>query len=107
MDKISRKWLSADEIEALGGALGVGRHALRDGTLLLVSYRHGLRVSEALGLLAEQIDQSAGLLHVQRLKNGIDTPLRGDACVRVPLSVCGHWPRDWRATQSPSQRGPR
>ena len=42
----SRENLLPDEVEVLMKAAGqVGRHRLRDRTLILTAYRHGLRVS--------------------------------------------------------------
>ena len=35
--------------------------------------RHGLRVTEAVGLRWDQVDVAKGHLHVRRLKNGIDS----------------------------------
>ena len=57
----------------------MGRHGARDRTLILLAYRHGLRVSELVTLRWEQIDLKAGLVHVARLKNGVSSnhPLRG------------------------------
>ena len=51
----------------------------RDVALIQVTYRHGLRVSEVVALRWEQIDLKQGLLHVNRLKNGVPSthPLRG------------------------------
>jgi len=42
--------------------------------------RHGLRVSEACGLVLEQVVVESRILHVARLKGGLSTthPLRGD-----------------------------
>ena len=40
-------------------------------TMILVTFRHGLRVSELCTLTWDQIDFSHGLIHVRRLKNGI------------------------------------
>jgi len=49
-------------------AKGVLRH---DGKLVgLVAYRHGLRVSELVGLRWSQVDWHPGLLHVRRVKQG-------------------------------------
>ena len=47
--------------------------------MILVAYRHGLRVSELASLRWDQIDLQQGLLHVTRLKHGIASvhPLRG------------------------------
>ncbi len=57
----------------------VGRHGHRDATLLLLAYRHALRVSELVSLLWDAVDLKAGQLHVARLKNGLPSvhPLRG------------------------------
>jgi type 1 fimbriae regulatory protein FimB/type 1 fimbriae regulatory protein FimE len=76
----SREYLTPGEIEQLLAAAGhQGRHGPRDRTLLLLMFRHGLRVSEAVGLRWDQVDLKAGLLHVQRLKHGVPSthPLRG------------------------------
>jgi type 1 fimbriae regulatory protein FimE len=63
----------------MAAALKAGRYGHRDTTLMLVSYRHGFRVSELVALRWEQIDFKAGLMHVSRSKNGIPSvhPLRG------------------------------
>jgi type 1 fimbriae regulatory protein FimB/type 1 fimbriae regulatory protein FimE len=57
----------------------VGRYGHRDATLILLAYRHGLRVSELVAMRWDQIDLEQGLLHVSRVKNGVPSthPLRG------------------------------
>jgi type 1 fimbriae regulatory protein FimE len=75
-----REYLTPGEVSRLLAAAGkLGRHGHRDETLLLLAYRHGLRVSELAALRWDQVDLKAGLLHVSRLKNGIPSvhPLRG------------------------------
>lgn len=75
-----REYLLAEEIERLlDAAKRVGRHGHRDYTAILLAYRHGLRVSELVALRWDMIDLKQGLLHVRRLKNGVDSthPLRG------------------------------
>jgi type 1 fimbriae regulatory protein FimE len=48
----------------------IGRHGHRDASLILLAYRHGLRVSEITALRWDQVDLSQGLLRVNRSKNG-------------------------------------
>jgi integrase len=70
-DRRTREHLTPPEVEKLMAAAGhLGRHGHRDATLILLAYRHGLRVSELVALRSEQIDLKLGLLHVTRLKNG-------------------------------------
>ena len=79
-DLRSREYLTADEIDQLmASARSVGRHGHRDSTLILVAFRHGLRVSELVALRWDMVDLKQGLMHVSRLKNGVNSthPLRG------------------------------
>ena len=79
----SREHLTAAEVERLiEAARGVGRHGQRDAALILLAYRHGLRVSELVGLAWDQLDLERGTLHVNRVK-------RGDAATHplAPLEV--------------------
>ncbi len=79
-DRRSREHLTASEVQALmDAARKTGRHGHRDATLILIAYRHGLRVSELVSLRWDQIDLSQGLLHVARVKNGTPSthPVRG------------------------------
>ena len=75
-----RKHLVSAEVDKLITAAKGTRHATRDHCLLLLMFRHGLRVSEACGLVLSQVDIESRVLHVQRLKDGLSTthPLRGD-----------------------------
>lgn len=77
----TRDHLTPAEVEALIEAAGkVGRHRVRDRALLLVAYRHGLRVSELINLQWDAVDFKAARLHVVRLKKGIPSthPIPGD-----------------------------
>lgn len=89
----SREYLTPAEMETLLIAASTGRHGHRDRTLLLVMYRHGLRVSEAVGLRWEQVDLKGGLLAVQRLKQGVASthPLR-DPELRALRQLRREWP---------------
>jgi type 1 fimbriae regulatory protein FimE len=80
IDRRAREYLTEVEVGALVKAADdVGRHGHRDATLILIAYRHGLRLSELVALRWEQIDLKQGLVHVNRLKNGLPSthPLRG------------------------------
>ena len=67
-DVRTREYLTQDEVDALMAAAGsTGRHRHRDKTLILIAYRHGLRVSELISLRWEQVDLKQGHLHIHRL----------------------------------------
>jgi type 1 fimbriae regulatory protein FimE len=90
----SREYLTPDEVARLLAAAGQrGRHGARDRTLLLLMFRHGLRVSETISLRWDQVDLKAGLLHVQRLKHGVPSthPLRGPE-LRALRQLRRDWP---------------
>jgi len=79
-DDSDRKHLTGREVERLIEATRGSRNEARDRCLLLLMFRHGLRVSEACGLKLDQVDTESRVLHVSRLKGGLSTtqPLRGD-----------------------------
>jgi len=79
-DRRSREYLLPSELEAvMEAAAKVGRHGVRDKTLIMLAFRHGLRVSELVGLRWDMIDLKTGRLHVNRVKKGTPAvhPLRG------------------------------
>ena len=79
-DVRTREYLTDKEVDQLmDAARKAGRHGHRDATLILIGYRHALRVSELVSLRWDQIDLGQGLMHVTRLKNGVDSthPVRG------------------------------
>jgi len=78
--KRSREHLTQSEVDRLiSAARKVGRHGHRDSTMILLAYRHGLRVSELISLRWDAVDLPQGILHVTRVKNGNPAthPLRG------------------------------
>ncbi len=66
----SREHLTEREVERLIEAMKGNRWGHRDATMVLIAFRHGLRASELVDLLWDQVDLEHALLHVRRLKNG-------------------------------------
>ena len=56
------------------------RYGHRDSTMILVTYRHGLRASEVCDLQWHQVELDQGRMHVRRAKTGTPSvhPIRGD-----------------------------
>ena len=79
-DLRTREYLTETEVEKLIKAAGKNRWGHRDATMILVAYRHGLRVSELADLRWDQIDFRHATLHVRRVKQGTPSnhPIRGD-----------------------------
>jgi type 1 fimbriae regulatory protein FimB len=75
-----RLHLTSREVERLIEATKGSRNEARDRCLVLLMFRHGLRVSEACRLKLDQVDADSRVLHVVRLKHGLSTtqPLRAD-----------------------------
>jgi type 1 fimbriae regulatory protein FimB len=75
-----------------------GSHEARDHCLLLLIFRHGLRVTEACRLKLNQVDTKGKVLHIARSKRGFSTthPLRGDE-----LKAIGAWLKQ-RARMKPT-----
>lgn len=75
-----RKYLTPGEVERLLEAAKTTAHPERDRCLILLMFRHGLRVSEALQMPVWAVDIEGRVLHVARLKGGLSTshPLRAD-----------------------------
>lgn len=80
LEQRTREHLFPNEVAAMiSAAKQIGRHGHRNSTLILLAYRHGLRVSELVTLRWEQIDFSGGTIYINRLKHGVSSthPLRG------------------------------
>ena len=76
----SKDFLDPDEIDRLLAATRDNRHGIRDALLLLMMYRHGLRVTEAIRLRLDALNLKQSSLWVKRIKNSLSTqqPITGD-----------------------------
>ena len=76
----TREHLTETEVEKLIEAAKGNRWGHRDSTMILVAYRHGLRVSELVDLRWDQVDFATATLHVRRVKHGTPSthPIMGD-----------------------------
>lgn len=66
-----RKYLSANEVEAMINVVPHGNYYFRDRCLILMCYIHGLRVSEISMLRISDIQD--GKIFISRLKRGLST----------------------------------
>jgi site-specific recombinase XerD len=80
VDRQGRDFLTEAEMQRFLDAARHGRHGVRDYLLLLLTYRHGLRVSEAIDLRLKDFDLGTARLFVRRKKGSFSThqPLEGD-----------------------------
>ena len=76
----TREYLTNSEVGKLIEAVRKNRYGHRDATMILIAYRHGLRAAELVDLQWSQVDLSASVLRVRRVKNGSDAthPLQGE-----------------------------
>ena len=70
----AKNFLTETEMDRLLAAARKSRHGIRDHLLMLMMYRHGLRVSEAIALRRSHITD--GRLWVSRLKGSLSTEHR-------------------------------
>jgi site-specific recombinase XerD len=82
MSDSSRKFLYPEEVESLIKAAKSGRNGTRDALMILMAYRHGLRVSELLSLKWNDIDWKTPQIFIKRSKGSNDSmqPLYPDEC---------------------------
>ncbi|UOY06565.1 tyrosine-type recombinase/integrase [Muricauda sp. SCSIO 64092] len=75
-----RDYLNPDEIKLLLETSKKTRYPKRNYLLLLMMYRHGLRVSEAVFLKKSDINLKQSRVWVKRLKSGlsVEQPIAGD-----------------------------
>ncbi len=70
----SREYLTEEEMTLMKKAIKKqSRNPNRDEALILIMFRHALRVSEASNLKWDQIDLKAGKMHIHRAKQGLES----------------------------------
>jgi integrase len=83
----ARDHLSPGEVAKLLDAAKAGRYGVRDHLLLLMTYRHGLRVSEAVGLRRDELDLDRARLWVAASRAGCRSSIRSPATSCAPSAA--------------------
>ncbi|MFB3106128.1 MAG: tyrosine-type recombinase/integrase [Pseudomonadales bacterium] len=83
----TRFHLTEPEVTKLLKAAKQGRYGQRDHLMVLMAFRHGLRVSELCDLQWSDIDFKAGTVHVRRLKGSKDSRAVGRIRVQRSLRI--------------------
>jgi integrase len=107
-DVRTREHLLPGEVRQLvQAAARRGRYGQRDACMVLIGYRHGLRVSELVGLKWDQVDLKTGHLHVRRAKGGVPSthPMQGDE-LRALRQLRREWPDGGGHVFSSERGGP-
>ena len=80
VDRGGKDFLTEAEMKRFLDAARHGRHGLRNHALMLMAFRHGLRVSEVIDLRMKDIDLETARLYVHRKKGSLSThqPIEGD-----------------------------
>lgn len=75
-----RKYLTESEIDAFLKAARKTKNGVRDYCMILMAFRHGLRVSELIDMRLDQIDIENSRFEPRRLKGGSNSPqpIEGD-----------------------------
>lgn len=66
----AREYFFPEEIEAMRLEARKTRYPIRDEAIVLVGYRHGLRIGELVGLRWDDINLGARIIHIRREKGG-------------------------------------
>jgi type 1 fimbriae regulatory protein FimB len=73
VDRRGTDFLTEAEMKRFLEAARQGRHGVRDYLLMLMTYRHELRVSELVDLRLKDLDLDTGRLYVRRKKGSLST----------------------------------
>jgi site-specific recombinase XerD len=80
VDRGGKDFLTEAEMKRFLDAARYSRHGTRDHAMMLMTYRHGLRVSELIDLRLRDLDLESARLYVRRKKGSLSThqPIEGD-----------------------------
>lgn len=107
VDGEEKNFLTEGEMKHFLDAARRGRHGVRDYAMMLMAYRHGMRVSELIDVRIKDLDLDAGRIFVRRKKGSLSThqPIDGDE-----LRAVRAWLRERGETRSSylfiGERGP-
>lgn len=95
-----RRFLTGKEVQSMMQAVRSGQTGERDYCLILLAFRHGMRISELLDLRYRDLDLIDGRINVRRLKNGFSTvhPLRFDE--REAITTWGLARTTWKGAEN-------
>ena len=89
MSQVARDYLHSAEIDKLlTAAKSFPRHGLRNHLMILLAYRHALRITEVINLRASDINLDEGRIYCKRLKGSVTNthPMEGDE-----IRLCRRW----------------
>ena len=80
VDSRPKNFLTEAEVASFLKAARKGRHSVRNYAMVLLAFRHGLRVSELIDMRMGDLDLDTGRLFVRRVKGSLSTshPMDGD-----------------------------
>lgn len=110
VDSRSKNFLTDSEIKKFLSASRKGRHSIRDYCLMLMTYRHGLRVSELIDIRFNDLDIDSTRIYVRRVKGSLSThqPIEGDELrsIRAWLRERANYSTSYSDYLFLSERGP-
>ena len=86
-DYRQREYLTEGEIDCLLATAGNSRNPVRDRLLILMAFRHALRVSELVDIRWQQIDLDTATMHAAAPRMA---RLASRACRVTSCGCCGH-----------------
>jgi site-specific recombinase XerD len=96
IDQNEKNFLTESEMNKFLKAARKTRHGVRDFCLMLMAFRHGLRVSELVDIRLKDLDLDSSRIFVRRLKGSLSThqPIEGDEirAIRAWLRIREEYP---------------